>query len=94
MVLIYGFNWSLSQIQIIPIFLIIILVNTILSFWQTKSHPLIFPDPDQAEQGEEGAHGGPGYHVLGVMLVVCDPATGHYQGIHQSQDLGRQEWIN
>ena len=45
------------------------------------------PDPGEAEQGQQGAHGGPGHHVPGVMLVVSDAATGHDESVHQGQHL-------
>ena len=57
--------------------------------YSVLSLPLIFPDPDQTEEGQECAHDGPSYHIPGVMLVICHPATGDNNSIHQSQDLDK-----
>ena len=50
----------------------------------------MLPDPEEAEKRHEGAHDGPGCHVPGVMLVVRHTAKGHYQGVHQGQNLTRR----
>ena len=55
--------------------------------YSVLSLPLIFPDPDQAEEGQECAHGGPSHHVPRMMLVISHPATGNNKSVHQSQDL-------
>ena len=49
----------------------------------------MLPDPEEAEDRQEGAHDGPGRHVPGVMLVVRHAAKGHYQGVHQCEGLIR-----